>query len=365
MTFPAQPEELTSAWLTQMLRNNAVIGAENSVADFSHEIIGAGVGVVGMVVRISLRYASAENAGPASVVAKFAHPEAANRAIANNTNMYEREVDFFNKTAHNVATPMPKCYFASMNYDTGGNIVVIEDLAAYDLGDQVTGATPERVRMVIDALVPLHARYWNTWQLSFDNPMQINNDNYIEPFVPGFFGTWEMAIEKFADSFTPELIALMPKYVASLRTIMREMGNRPMTLIHGDVRMDNAMFGNGQPGLLPVVMIDWQNVMVSTPMQDMAWMLGTSVTTKIRRQYEEEFLQYYVDEVNAAGISDYSIEQARDDYDLSLLFIFNYTMIMAGAFDPANERGRKMAEEGLRRAIASCTDRNLFSRIPG
>jgi aminoglycoside phosphotransferase (APT) family kinase protein len=92
-----------------------------------------------------------------------------------------------------------------------------------------------------------------------------------------------MAIEKFADSFTPELIALMPKYVAGLRSIMREMGNRPMTLIHGDVRMDNAMFGNGKPGLLPVVMIDWQNVMVSTPMQDMAWMLGTSVTTKVRR----------------------------------------------------------------------------------
>ena len=195
--------------------------------------------------------------------------------------------------------------------------------------------------------------------------MQINNDNYIEPFVPGFFGTWEMAIEKFADSFTPELIALMPKYVAGLRTIMREMGNRPMTLIHGDVRMDNAMFGNGKPGLLPVVMIDWQNVMVSTPMQDMAWMLGTSVTTKVRRQYEEEFLQYYVDEVNAAGITDYSLEQARDDYGISLLFIFNYTMIMAGAFDPANERGRMMAQEGLRRAIASCTDRNLFSRIPG
>jgi len=40
-------------------------------------------------------------------------------------------------------------------------------------------------------------------------------------------------------------------------------------------------------------------------------------------------------------------------------------MIMAGAFDPANERGRMMAQEGLRRAIASCTDRNLFSRIPG
>jgi hypothetical protein len=79
-----------------------------------------------MVVRIALQYSSPQNAGPASVVAKFAHPEAANRAIANNTNMYEREVDFFNKTAHNVATPMPMCYFASMNYDTGGNIVVIE-----------------------------------------------------------------------------------------------------------------------------------------------------------------------------------------------------------------------------------------------
>jgi hypothetical protein len=40
MSFPAQPEELTTAWLTQMLRNKSALGAENSVTDFSHEIIG-------------------------------------------------------------------------------------------------------------------------------------------------------------------------------------------------------------------------------------------------------------------------------------------------------------------------------------
>jgi len=347
-----------------MLRTTGHLGPDNEVATFSYSVIGAGIGVLGMVVRITLGYKTTTNAGPASVVAKFSHPDAANRAIANNTNMYEREVNFFNKIAAGVSTPMPECYFAAMNYDTGGNIVVIEDLADYDLGDQVSGASPERVRMVIDALVPLHAKYWDAWQSAFDNPMQVNNDNYIEPFLPGFFGTWENALDKFSDSFTPELLAVMPKYVAGIRGIMREMGNRKMTLIHGDVRMDNAMFGAGKPGLLPVVMIDWQNVMVSNPMQDMAWMLGTSVTTEMRREHEEDLLAYYVSQITKAGVRDYSIEQARDDYGIALLFILNYAMIMAGAFDPANERGRTMAEGGLRRAIASCSDRQLFTQIP-
>ena len=53
--------------------------------------------------------------------------------------MYEREVLFFNEIATQLDTPKTHCYFAGFNADTGGNMVIIEDLHDYDVGDQVTG----------------------------------------------------------------------------------------------------------------------------------------------------------------------------------------------------------------------------------
>ena len=91
--------------------------------------IGDIVGVVGEVARFELTYAPSK-AGPASLVIKFAHRNPENRAIANNTKMYEREVIFFNEIAHQVQAPLTTCFFAAMDTTTGANIVVLEDLRA-------------------------------------------------------------------------------------------------------------------------------------------------------------------------------------------------------------------------------------------
>jgi aminoglycoside/choline kinase family phosphotransferase len=362
--FPVQPEELSTPWLTDVLRAAGALGPSTEVSGFELSYIGDGVGLLGMVLRVTLQYSgSVDGAGPGSVVIKFAHPVAANRAIAANTNMYEREVTFFNAVAPEVDVPMPRCYFAAMDVEAGENIVMLEDLHDYRAGDQVKGATVAEVRAIIDAIVPLHAKFWGRAEGRFPGMMQVNS-SYIEPFMPGIEGTWENAITQFGHCMTPEVREALPRYVRHLRSIMRANGDRTMTLIHGDVRIDNVMFGDGRPGLLPVVMLDWQAIMVSNPMQDMAWMLSTGVSTSLRRAHEDEMLEYYRHRLADHGVDDYSQAQARDDYDMGLLWMLCYPVIIGGAFDPANARGRELAEEGLRRSTAAVTDRGLLARVP-
>ena len=60
------------------------------------------------------------------MVIKFAHRLPENRAIGNNTRMYEREVLFFNEIATQLDTPKTHCYFAGFNADTGGNMVIMK-----------------------------------------------------------------------------------------------------------------------------------------------------------------------------------------------------------------------------------------------
>ena len=104
--------------------------------------------------------------------------------------------------------------------------------------------------------------------------------------------------------------------------------------------------------------------MVSNPCQDLAWMLIASMTTDLRRKHEDELVRYYHAALQRNGVKNYSIEQCFEDYDVALLFQFSYPVIIAGAFDPANERGKALAVEGLRRAALTVEDRNLFRFLP-
>ena len=363
LTFPLSPETLTATWLTDVMQAAAELPLNLQVQSFSVEPVGEIVGVIGEVVRVRLNY-SATCQAPSSVVIKFAHRNPENRAIANNTRMYEREVMFFNEIASQIDIPLTRCYFAEMDLSAGGNAVVIEDLIDYRVGDQVAGINLAQVKMVVDTIAPLHARFYGRWQQEFGHMMSIDSDEYIDSFLPGFLGSWQMAIKNFPECFPKVLLDAMPAYVAGLGGIMKMMGERTMTFIHGDVRMDNAMFGKGEPGQHPVIMIDWQNMMISNPLQDLAWLAATSLKVEVRRAIEEDMLGYYCEAMKGCGVSGYTLAQVRADYDVAVLFMMNFNMIIAGAFVPSSERAREMAVEGLRRAVEAVLDRDLLRYIP-
>ena len=362
-SFPVQPHEVTAEWLTAQLRESGALSPDRAVRDITTTSIGDGVGLLGLVVRMELTYDDGEGeAGPSSVVVKFAHPVAANRAIAMNTRMYEREVTFFNQIAGSVDVPMPRCYAAEVDTTTGENIVVLEDMRHYRAADQVEGVSPEGAKLIIDAIVPLHAKFWgDTDQELLSTAMRVDGE-YIDGLSPGVEGTWERCVEQFGYCITPDVLAELDRYIAGIRELHRVMGRRTQTLVHGDVRVDNVMFGDDDQH--PVVMIDWQAVMVSNPLQDLAYLLSQNLTIEDRRAHEDELVRYYYNRLLELGVRDYTLEQCWEDYDVGVLYLLAYPLIIGGAFDPANERGKQLAEEVLRRSSQTVTDRGLLSLIP-
>ncbi len=358
--FPTEPEGLSAEWLTEMLHGANMLGADSAVTGHTVTLIGEGVGLLGLVVRIGLTYDGA--GGPESVVIKFAHPLAANRAIANNTRMYEREVTFFNTIADSVDVPKPACYFAAVIAETGQNIVVLEDLFGYQPADQISGVDVVQARLVIDAFVPLHAAFWNnTAQPMLDTAMRVDT-NYVPAFMPSLLGTWERCLELFDYCIPADVLAEIPRYVASFRELHRAMGEHAQTLVHGDVRLDNVMIGSGEQH--PVVLIDWQAVMVSNGLHDLAYLLSQSLTVECRRAHETELIEHYLARMVEHGVTDLTIEQCWSGYETGVLFLFSYPLIIAGAFDPANERGKRLAEEILRRSAQTVSDRGLMRLLP-
>lgn len=360
--FPAQPEELTAGWLTGALRASGHLAAERAVADLA--VTPVGMGILGQVFRIHAAYeGGAPGAEPPTIVAKFAHPLEANRAIAMNTRMYEREVRFFNEIAGQVAVPKPACYHASVDTVTGENVVLLEDLGAYRAGDQVDGVTVDEARAIIDAVAPLHAAYWGRGDdPALADAMRIDS-SYIEPFLPGLLGTWERAVAEFPHRIAPEVLPHVPRYVQAVGDLMRRMGTFPQTLVHGDVRLDNVMFGDGAGGRHPVMLIDWQAVMVSNPLHDLGYLLSQSLDVELRRAHERELVEHYHAQLVAHGVTGFDLAACWAAYDTAVLTLLSYPLIIAGVSVPDDPRSVALAEAVLQRASTTVADRGLLALL--
>ena len=360
--FPAHPDQLSAPWLTTMLRESGALDGDRRVGAFDVSPVGSGTGLLGMVVRLELTYEGGPPGGePASLVVKFAHPNAENRAIAMNTRMYEREVSFFHRIAGAIDVPKPFCHFAAVDSATGENIVVLEDLRAYRCGDQVAGVSPTEARAIVDALVPLHAAYWGrTDGELLADAMRIDT-SYAESFPPSLYGTWQRGVELFADDIHADVLADVERYVQNLPYLHRLMGERTQTVVHGDVRLDNVMFAE-QHGQHPVVLLDWQAIMVSNPLHDLAYLASQSLEVDDRRAHEHDLIAHYRAALGERGI-DVSLADCVESYDIAALFLFSYPLIIGGFCDTSDERGVALARAVLRRSSATVADRNLFARL--
>jgi aminoglycoside/choline kinase family phosphotransferase len=90
----------------------------------------------------------------------------------------------------------------------------------------------------------------------------------------------------------------------------------PFSVIHGDYRLDNLLF-DGATGEATVV--DWQTAAIGPPLRDVAYLLGTSLPSEVRREYEKQLLSEYHDALVSEGIAEYGFEQCWDDYRLGQL----------------------------------------------
>jgi aminoglycoside phosphotransferase (APT) family kinase protein len=354
---------LTSGWLTRMLRSAGQLTEDQEVRSFSIQAIGHGVGMVGSTVRVELAYEGHGLTAPASLVMKFAHDVEARRAVGMKLRLYETEVMFYNRIAASVAVPKAACYFAAVDAQTGECLIVLEDMRRYRQGDNLAGVGLAEAKHVIDAITPLHAAYWENTGHEFLRDVMRVDSTWKERYMELVDGTWRNCLAQFGYCIPAAIEASLTAYIGGFQRLHRMMADRAQTLSHGDPRMDNLMFNDGEEGP-PVVLLDWQTLMITNPLHDLAYLLSQSATIEARRAMEDELVRYYHAKVTELGVTNYSLEQCYDDYDLALLYMMSVAFVMGGAFDPANERGKRLAEETLRRACTSVVDRRLLERIP-
>jgi hypothetical protein len=356
--LPAGPQELTAEWLTAALRETGTI-RDAAVTDFDYEIIAEGVGLVGQLARVRLRYDEPEAGAPASLVGKFPATTQETRDLAKMLRFYEREVRFYEKVAAEVELRTPTRHYSRFDPETSDFVLLLEDMAPARCGDQVDGCPAQEAATLIPEIARFHATWWDHPRLPSMDWIPLGNGPENQSGEQAFQDSWEPFLKKFGDRLPARVLRAGERLATKMIAIENALTVQPMTIVHGDLRYDNLFFG---PTGLAVV--DWQIVSRMRGTYDVAYFMSQSVNPAARRAREMNVLRSYHDTLLEHGVRDYSFEQCLADYRMTAMFCLAYPVVGGGTLDLANERGVALATALLDRCVATIMDLDCDEMIP-
>jgi hypothetical protein len=306
VTIADTPEALTAAWVTDALRRSGHL-VDASVTDLS--IRPLGTGQMCDSVRVSLRY-DGEVEAPASIVAKLPAADPTSRATAVSLRSYEKEVRFYQELAPSLPVRTPTVYHADIEPVTASFVLLLEDLAPAEQGDQLLGCSVEVAESAIDELVNLHAPRWGDAGLG-EIEWLAGDPETSRAFMAMLLPTlWDGFRERYAADLEPHILTVGDVLFSNLEAYLTPSG-RPTTVIHGDYRLDNLLLhpADGVRGV-----VDWQTCTVGDAMVDVAYFIGAGLREDDRRAVEADLVRRYHGALGAAGVADYTWDDCWEDY---------------------------------------------------
>jgi hypothetical protein len=283
-------EDLTPAWCSAALA--PVLGGA-LVVDLTRSPIGTGQ--VADTVKLELTY-DTPGAGPASLVAKVTSASADSRAAARATRTYEVETAFYRDLAPLLPVRAPRCYHAAHEPDTDGYVVLLEDLSPAVPGDQLAGCTPDDAAGAVAELPLLHAPLWDDPSLARYEWLHGPSEDRVQ----GFSGLVAMFapqfVERYEAQLEPEVTELIGRFVPRISAHLGA-DRGPSTVVHGDYRLDNLLFGGER-----VAVLDWQTVSRGPGLSDLAYFLGASLLVDDRRAHEADLVDSYREQMATLGV---------------------------------------------------------------
>ena len=354
LAVPATMGDVTAEWLTDALRAGGVLERAR-VLTIEKETIGAGVGVLGELARVTPTYDVREPGAPATLVAKIPTSDPGGRAVANMLGYYEREIRFYREIASRCSLASPRCYYSDMNPAAVQYIVLMEDLGRLPIGNQLAGCSVEEAELIIGGLAQHHADWWESdalaaieWMPRADSPM-------LKLAQGAYLGALPAFLQKFGDLFTAAQRSVAEALGPRMNLMQDAFATAPLTMLHADPRLDNIFFGSSD-GRRPLTLIDWQILVKGRGPYDIAYFLSQSVDPAERKANEERLLRGYHERLSSNGVTGYSWEQCWDDYRASTLFCLAYPVVAGGAIEPANDRGVALVRAMATRSITAITE---------
>ncbi len=344
--FPDE-HDITAEWLATAL---GVFGAQ-----LTETRVSIGTGQVGENVRFSIK--SDHPNLPTSVVGKFPSLDETSRQTAVATDAYVKEIGFYRDLQHTVKARTPRIHFLAEDLANNRFLLLMEDINDAVQGDQLAGCSVDQARLAVDQLVGLHAPHWGSTQLA--------DLAWMRPRTPErgveLSGLYAAVFEGFATRYRARLSAAVIELGRQFGALIPRWfgaGQTPITLVHGDYRLDNMLFGSGGDAP-PLTIVDWQTTAIGHGPADLAYFLGAGLLTADRRDSEESLISRYVDGLQGAGVA---VDRDVIGHDYAVGSASGYLMaVIASQIVAQTERGDEMFCVMAERHAQQMVDRDLLA----
>ncbi len=358
--FPTRLEEVTTDWLTTALRSAGALDG-GSVTDFAAEVIGQGVGIMGLLHRLRPTYEGGD--GPETVILKSPVDDEGTRFVARTFMFYGKEVAYYRTAAAGSPLATPRCFFAAHDPDSDDFVLLLEDLSDARVVSQLDGCPLDLAEAAIRALARHHAAHWES--PAFDDHLAWVPYGWDPPMPQGVqhgvATAWEPFLAGFGEHLDDDIRAIGERFPMAAEEMMA-FRSGPTTLCHGDYRLDNLFFRPGADGP-EVTVIDWQICVRTAGAYDVGYFISQSLTIEDRRAHEQHLLDLYRSCLAAEGI-DYPADQLFEDYRRTVLFCLCYPIQSGGSIELVNERAVQLVTDMLDRSVTAIRDLDAGELLP-
>jgi ecdysteroid kinase len=349
LTMPISIDDIDQSWLTAALASR--LPNDVAVRSFSVETIGTGVGLMGLLYRLTVDYdRDPDHRAPATVVVKLPVLIDETRQVARAYRLYEKEVAFYCELAAQTPFRTPDIYHADHDLDTDDFVLVMQDVGHLRAADQIAGCDREDALAAVASLARHHAAFWNDPRFTTDELawLPFGSDPPIpEGIVRAFATYWEPFVEFMGEDLSPDIKAVGEWLPGATRELLSVPDGHAITVGHGDYRLDNLFFDDNRT----VTALDWQITTKTVGGYDFGYFVSQSLSSADRRQYLDELVATYLGTLADAGIT-YPPDQFWLDVRRTVLFCLAYP-VQVMALDLTDPRAAALVRELTQRASSA------------
>ena len=325
------------------------------------EPMGVGVGLLGSLARVRLTWPPGVE-GPASVVAKLPTTSPDNRVIVDRFGYDRREAGVYRELRPWERAPAPRALAQGWDDGTGRGWLLLEDLGHLRAGDHLAGASDEEAVAAVEALARWHAAWWDDPDLADRSWLPASTDPVIAGYGEIFDLTWAMCVDRLG-GVGDDTAAAARAGRRWFDVAIEEFATGPRTLVHGDARLDNVLFGpggdreggGGDGGHPDAMLLDFQLAARGRGVYDVAFFCAGSLATTDRRRLEPTLLRRYREALASLGV-DVDEPTLWRDYRLGLMLNLPNPVSALAVVDPGDERGAAVLRHNALRGLAAVAD---------
>ena len=360
-----QADEISAQWMQQALEASGA-ASPSTIEALEIERLSTETSAMGSLFRCRLIGQGGNVADPASVIVKLPGTVGlAFRLFAKWFSAHRREYAFYRHIAPGARVRAPALFHADFDRRSHRFVLVMEDLGGMETVSQVQGVGPERALAAVEEI----ARFQGQFRKDFEAGAVVSADcgEFLNARERRILQTVYMlalpvALDRFGAAFSPAMRRLAIDFGRRVDAHFANVAKGSQMVVHGDYRSENMMFGRDRADDLAVV--DWQSWGLGCGMFDVAYLLGSSVSTEHRRRIERRAVETYHDIVCGLGMKNYTLDDCWQSYRQNMLGPLLYYVMGCGTLSLDDTDRLKVAKTSLIRVLTAIDDLDSGEFMP-